>query len=106
MQTITSTLHPHDPQWRAKRLNLVHKELLPMNPRQINEAFLTQASKPLSPDERKAAEELTRNVLGGMYSIPGVYETLTTKAILDSTGSGTSGGSVLIRQDLEPFLYA
>lgn len=105
MQTITGTMHPHDPQWRAKRRNLVHKELLPMDERQINEAFLTTASTPLSPDARKEAEELTRNVLGGMYSIPGVADTLMRKSILDSTGT-TSGGGMLIRQDLEPFLYA
>jgi hypothetical protein len=37
-----------------------------------------------------------------MYASPLPLE---AKSILDSTGGGTSGGSVLIRQDLEPILY-
>ena len=103
---IKNTLHPHDPQWRAKRQHLIHKELLTMSPRQINEAFLTTVSQPLSDDERAESVALTKNVLGGMFSMPGVADSLVRKSILDSTGSGTSGGSVLIRQDLEPFLHA
>lgn len=103
---IKGTLHPHDPQWRTKRQHLVHKDLLTMNSRQINEAFLTTVSKPLSAEEKAEAAELTKNVLGGMFSTPGLADSLTRKSILDTTGSGTSGGSVLIRQDLEPFLYA
>src|SRR5437667_12643435 len=102
---IKQTLHPHDPQWRAKRQHLIHKELLPMNERQINEAFLTTVSKPLSTEERAEAQELTKNVLGGMFNQPGLMNELTRKSILDSTGT-TTGGAVLIRQDLEPFLHA
>jgi hypothetical protein len=104
--SIKGTLHPHDPQWRAKRQHLIHKELLPMTPRQINEAFLTTVSKPLSDEEKADARELTKSVLGGMFDTPHLADALARKSILDTTGSGTSGGSVLIRQDLEPFLHA
>lgn len=103
---IKGTLHPHDPQWRAKRQHLIHKELLPMSSRQINDAFLTTVSKPLSTEERAEAQELTKSVLGGMFDTPHLMDVLSRKSILDSTGGGSSGGSVLIRQDLEPFLTA
>lgn len=103
---ITDTLHPHDPQWRAKRHSLVHKELLTMNERQIEQSFLHQAAQPLTPESRQAHQETTRKVLGEMFTIPGLADNLIRKSILDSTGGGSSGGSVLIRQDLEPYLYA
>src|SRR5438105_7276740 len=106
MQTISSTLHPHDPQWREKRQRMIHKDLLPMkNERHINEAFLTTAAKPLTVEERAEAQELTRNILGGMFNQPGLMDALLRKSILDSTGT-TTGGGVLVRQDLEPFLTA
>lgn len=95
-----SALHPHDPQFRIKRRTLIEKDLLTMSERQLEEQLLYTAGQRAPREETR---DLTKRVLGEMYNSPIPME---VKSILDSTGGGTSGGSVLIRQDLEPILYA
>lgn len=106
VEKISSTLHPHDPQYIAKRTKQVNTLLRELTTKQINDYLINAAHTPPTKDEREEQRELTKRVLGEMLAIEGMERALHTKSILDSTGGGTSGGSVLIRQDLEAPLLA
>jgi hypothetical protein len=82
---------------RDKQVN----EFLHMTPLQIERNLVHMASQPVSREQREEQRSVTQKVLGDMLSIEGLGDQLTRKSILDSTGGGTSGGSVYIRQDLE-----
>lgn len=103
---MTLTGHPHDPQWQQKRKSFMVKELWreDVSEQEINEMFLYRAHHPVEKADREQQIELTRRVFGEMYADSKVPRKV--KSILDSTGGGTSGGSVLVRQDLEPYLYS
>jgi hypothetical protein len=79
-------------------------------PKQVNDYFVHAAHTPQTREQREEQRELTKRVLGEMLSYEGMEDALRnnvhTKSILDSTGGGTSGGSVMIRQDLEAPLIA
>lgn len=102
---IADTLHPRDPQYQLKRSSLVSEYLRTMTPIEIEQNLVYQASQPVPKEKRAEQQELTRSVLGDILST-GIGDQLVRKSILDSTGGGTSGGSVLVRQDLEAPLYA
>jgi hypothetical protein len=102
---ITDTLHPRDPQYQLKRSSLVNEYLRTMTPLEIEQNLIHMASQPVTREKRTEQQELTKNVLGDILST-GIGGELVRKSILDSTGGGTSGGSVLVRQDLEAPLYA
>jgi len=103
VETLTSSVsfNPKDAQYRKKRQRLIYNEYLPMSTNQLRDALLYQASQP----RPENVGDVTKEVIGGILDT-GIGEQLTRKSILDSTGGGTSGGSVLVRQDLEPLIYA
>ena len=105
LDPITATLNPKDPQYQLKRRKQVD-EFLKMTPQQIERNFLYMASQPQSKEQREEQGVLTKRVIGDILNVPGLGDQLERKSILDSTGGGTSGGSVLIRQDLEAPVYA
>lgn len=99
MNFLTSAYHPKDVQYRVKRRNIIDKELRGMSHGQIDESFLFAASQP-APEGTK---EMSRRIMTDLVSsFPEGRMPEKLKSILDTTGGGTSGGSVLIRQDLEP----
>lgn len=97
MELLTAAHHPKDLAYRQKRHSIVHRELRGMSAQQVNEAMLYAASQP-APEGTK---EMSRRILGELHGMEEQPRRL--KNILDSTGGGSTGGSVLIRQDLEPY---
>jgi hypothetical protein len=99
--TFTEVMSPRDPAYLFKREKQL-AELYKMSERQLiaQLRYLEQA-----PANRDPNNAMTKAFVGELMNDPYVPQTLKA-GILDSTGGGTSGGSVLIRQDLEATLYA
>lgn len=98
---LTAAYHPKNPEYRAKRRSIIDRELKGMSNQQLDESFLFAASQP-APENTK---EMSRRVMTDLVSSFNGQMPEKLKSILDTTGGGSSGGSVLIRQDLEPYLY-
>jgi hypothetical protein len=97
--------HPQDAAYRLYRWDRIQENL------KLDERTLDQKVKMMWGNRPKVEREqeesdrgMIKSIMTDMYSAP--YVPANVKSILDSTGSGTSGGSVMIRQDLEPILYA
>ncbi len=97
MNTFTTVGHPHDPVWQMARRKQID-ELLTLSPTQLDRQLRYLAQQPAPKDDH----EMVKRIMGEMHTAPYIPQSL--KGILDST-SGTTG-NVLIRQDLEPTLYA
>lgn len=97
METFTSVAHPHDVQYQMARRAQID-ELLKMNTQQLDRQLRWMAQQKPPRDDN----HLVGKIMGEMYNAPFVPGAV--KGILDSTGGTT--GNVLIRQDLEPTLYA
>ena len=101
LDTFTSVLHPHDSDFKKNRRKMLeaHAHLSQIQlDRQVE--YLMETDQ-FPRDESGEITKRVMNEVTGASHIP----TLLQKAILDSTGGGTSGGSVMIRQDLEVPLY-
>ncbi len=96
MDTVTTVEHPHDLAYLAKR-DMMLEQLYRLTPQQLDRKLRYEMAQPFRDDH-----QVSRRVVQEMHSAP--YVPSSVKGILDST-SGTTG-SVLIRQDLEPTLYA
>lgn len=96
--------HPADPRYQAERQERV-TTLLKMKEHELLQKYLgtTQALRPMD-----ASGDLHKRLIGDLFEgeLTRYLAPQLRKAILDSTGSGTSGGSVFIRQDLEPIVHA
>lgn len=99
--TFTEVMSPRDPAYLFKREKQL-AQLLTMSERQLIAQLRYLEQSPANRDPNNA---MTKAFVGELMNDPYVPQTLKT-GILDSTGGGTSGGSVLIRQDLEATLYA
>lgn len=98
MNDFDRLLHPDDIMYAMRRQEAVEK-YLKLNIRQLeNQAEVQFKSKP-NQNDQEMQRRLMDDLLNSKFVPPGVR-----KGILDST-SGTTG-NVLIRQDLEPTLYA
>lgn len=99
VETFTEVAHPNDATYQLRRQKIVD-DLLRMNSAQLDRQLRLMLQQP--PQARDDSGETTKNILRELRTASFVPDTL--KGILDST-SGTTG-NVLIRQDLEPTLYA
>jgi hypothetical protein len=97
VNAFSTVAHPQDPTFLRRRQEQID-ELLQLTPTQLDRQlkYMLQ-SQPIRDDH-----EMVKKIAGEMYTAP--YIPQGVKGILDSTGGTT--GSVLIRQDLEPTLYA
>lgn len=95
--SFAKVTHPHDALYRQKRQEYVD-ELLLLSERKLGQMLSNLANMPAIKDEDKVSQQ----IIGELYNQPGLPQQV--KGILDST-SGTTG-NVLIRQDLEPIIYA
>lgn len=95
--TFTEFQHPNDATYQIKRDKMVG-ELLKMNPVQLDRQLQYMMRQAPPKDDSGMTKELLREMRNAPFAPDAV------KGILDST-SGTTG-NVLIRQDLEPTLYA
>lgn len=89
--------HPHDGLYRQKRQEYVD-ELLLLSERRLGQMLANVINMSSIKDE----EGMSQKIIGELYNVPDLPHRV--KGILDST-SGTTG-NVLIRQDLEPIIYA
>jgi hypothetical protein len=96
--SFTGVAYPHDPAYKLRRGKMIDS-LLQMSPQQLDRQLSYMMKQPAPRDD---SGEITRRVMGELYTAP--YIPPQIKGILDSS-SGTTG-NVLIRQDLEPTLYA
>ena len=99
--TFTSVEHPQDPTYQLKRQRMI-RELLELNTNQLNAQLKYQQQAPLR-DDNGVNNRIINDLLTANY-IPQAIKS----GILDSSttsGNATTGG-YLIRQDLEPTLYA
>ncbi len=97
-QTFTEVKHPHDPMYQIKRREIIVDLLKNHDERSLGMILQHSALSPAIKDEGG----MTQKIMGELYNVPDLP--VAAKGILDST-SGTTG-NVLIRQDLEPVLYA
>lgn len=97
METFTNVRHPHDVTYQMARRAQVD-ELLKMSTPQLDRQLRWMCQQKPPRDDHA----MVGKIMGEMYNAP--YVPNAVKGILDST-SGTTG-NVLIRQDLEPTLYA
>lgn len=100
MDTFTSVLSPHDRQYVENRRKMLdaHSNLSSIQLDRQVQYLMNSAERPSD-----ASGSITENVMHELRGASYIPERL--KAILDSSGGGTSGGSVMIRQDLEIPLY-
>lgn len=97
--TFTNVADPRDATYAIQRQMQVD-EMLKLTPQQLDRRLNWQLN---SPDAIKDEHGLTNKYLGDIVNNPSTPVSLR-KSILDTTGGTT--GNVLIRQDLEPTLYA
>jgi hypothetical protein len=98
MEGFTSVADPKDMTYMMRRQAQID-ELLKLSPAQLDRRLQWQMqSDPLRDDG-----QLTKSIMGDLVTNQSVPAGLK-KSILDTTGGTT--GNVLIRQDLEPTLYA
>jgi hypothetical protein len=99
--SFTEVMHPSDPVYMIRRQEQIDR-LLTMNTTQLDRQLRYMMSQPAPRDD---SGETSRKIVGEMYNAPFVPN--VTKNILGSgSASGLTDGSPLIRQDLEPTLYA
>ncbi len=96
--------HPSDPRYQDERRERV-QTLLRMKEHDLLQKYAATAHAARPTD---ASGDLHRRLVGGLFEgdLTQHFAPTLRKAILDSTGGGTSGGSVFIRQDLEPIVHA
>src|SRR3954470_7753858 len=98
MEGFTSVAEPKDMTYMMRRQAQIY-ELLKLSPAQLDRRLQWQMqSDPLRDDG-----QLTKSIMEDLVTNRSVPAGLK-KSILDATGGTT--GNVLIRQDLEPTLYA
>lgn len=112
METFTSVMHPHDPQYQLRRKMLV-KELSRMSQKDLTQMLRTQADYGEFRDDQQLSSTIFREVsavrTGGPYQ-PEFQR--NSGGFLDTGGNSFTGtqtnttGGVLIRQDLEAPAYA
>jgi hypothetical protein len=97
--TFSNVTDPRDATYSIQRQQQID-ELLKLTPQQLDRRLNWQLNS-----EAKINDEhgISKKYLGNMINSPSTPVALT-KSILDTTGGTT--GNVLIRQDLEPTLYA
>ncbi len=99
--SFTEVMHPNDPAYMIRRQDQIDR-LLKLNMTQLDRQLRYQMSQPPPRDEYG---DMSRKVAGEM--IGGPFTPDVVKNILGSaSGTGLTDGSALIRQDLEPTLYA
>lgn len=98
-ESFTSVAHPQDMTYQMRRQAQID-ELLKLSPSQLDKRLNWQMNSqaPIRDDHQYSQKSLNE-----MLHAPYIPQTLQ-KGILDSTNGTT--GNVLIRQDLEPTLYA
>lgn len=96
--TFTQVHHPADPLYQIRRQEQIDK-LLQMNTTQLDRLLKHNMAQPGPIDE---SGETTRNIIRDLSH--GANIPATVKGILDTTNGTT--GNALIRQDLEPIMYA
>jgi hypothetical protein len=98
--SFTEVMHPRDPVYLIRRQEQINRLLqlsIPQLKRQLQ--YMTDQPAP------RTDGSISNNVVNEMYNAPFVPDTV--KNILGTSGaSGLTDGSALIRQDLEPTLYA
>jgi hypothetical protein len=99
LDSFTQVMHPHDHQYVLKRRQMLDAQA------HLSEIALDRQIQYLmsSPAPAEQNENVWKRLNADLRTMPFVPD--SAKAILDSTGGGTSGGSVMIRQDLEVPLY-
>ena len=104
MDTFSQVMHPHDLQYQIARRKMIdaqaHLSEMQLE-RQIQYLWNNGAVTADTPKDQN--DNIWRRMNADMHSAAYIPDSM--KAILDSTGGGTSGGSVMIRQDLEVPLY-
>lgn len=95
-ENFTSVEHPHDPMYQQKRQAMI-KQLSQLSIRELEQRLSWQMNQPRTRDDHGFSDKVVQEITTDR-SIPVALR----KGILDSTGNYTSGGSVMIRQDLEP----
>lgn len=98
--TFTEIQHPNDPVYMIRRQDQINK-LLHMTPQQLDRQLRYIMAQPAPRDE----SGMSRQLLGEMYNSP-MMPDITRNVLGTAAGSGLTDGSALIRQDLEPTLYA
>lgn len=97
--TLTTVADPRDMTYSVRRQQQVD-ELLKLNEQQLDRRLNWQLN---SPEAIRDDHQISQKFIGDMVNSASIPAGLR-KSILDSTGGTT--GNVLIRQDLEPTLYA
>src|SRR2546430_297112 len=99
--SFTEVMHPRDPVYMIRRQRQID-DLLKLNTTQLDRQLNYMMSQPAPRDEYG---DMSRRVSGEIVTNPAIPD--VAKNILGSaSGSGLTDGSALIRQDLEPTLYA
>ncbi len=101
MDTFTSVQHPSDRDYVRNRRKML-EATWNLNKMQLDRQVQYLRDAPVA-DAPRDDSGLGRKMLAELRSASYIPDHL--KAILDSTGGGSSGGSVMIRQDLEVPLY-
>ena len=97
--SFTEVMHPSDPVYMVRRQEQIDR-LLTMNTTQLDRQLKYMMSQPAPRDEYG---DMSRKVIGELYTNPSVPDIVKAGNILGSTSaSGLTDGSPLIRQDLEP----
>ncbi len=102
METFTQAYHPSDPQYMIKRQRQL-KELSSLSTAQLKRMVNSMLTNPLPEEAKEQNTQVAKQFVGQLHD--GALHPALRRSILDSTGGGTSGGSVMIRQDLEVPLY-
>ncbi|GAC1589050.1 MAG: hypothetical protein NVS4B1_33360 [Ktedonobacteraceae bacterium] len=98
-ESFTTVADPRDVTYNIRRQEQID-EMLKLSPQQLDRRLNWQMN---SPDRIRDDHNMTAKSLGDMVNSP-MLPAGVRKSILDTTGGTT--GNVLIRQDLEPTLYA
>src|SRR5438105_3887462 len=99
MDTFTGVQYHHDQQFITNRRKMLDA-CANLSTTQLKRQVDYLRSNPEVPTDDTGVQTRMLGELRGAAYTPDFL-----KAILDSTGGGTSGGSVMIRQDLEVPLY-
>lgn len=99
-ETFTEVAHPGDLTYQLRRQKQID-ELLTLSSQQLDRRLRYQLAQPVNEairDESNVSKDVVREIANAQY-VPA-----SVKGLLDSTSATT--GNLLIRQDLEPTLYA
>lgn len=102
METFTQAYHPSDPQYAIKRQRQL-KELSSLSTPQLKRMVQSMLMNPMPEEAKEQNTQVAKSFVSQLHD--GAMHPALRRSILDSTGGGTSGGSVMIRQDLEVPLY-